>query len=159
MKIIYSIILVSACVLGFVSCSDDDGYIEHTTPSLWDHIYSGDKLNVYIEDETVKGVTADVKSEFKDAGDSGIRVDENGNQTYYIDNSYYMTIVLTDFPTAKVKTTLRTILPGGYPEFSGTVMSRDNMGREKLYTYTGEFTGGPLNHWDNQGLIIHFTFD
>jgi len=152
MRIFYSIILVSACVLGFVSCSDDDGYGGSTSSSPYDHVFSGDQLSVYLGNEIIKGVKADVKSEFRDAGDSGVIEDENGNVNIIFDSSFYMTIVLTGFPAAKEKTTLNTILLH-YTDISGTVTIKD-----KSYTYTGEFTGA-LNHPDNQTLIIHFTVD
>lgn len=141
-------------MLGFVSCSDDEEncmFCECTSPSGRDYIYSGEQLSVYLGDEIMKGVTADVKTCYMDAGDSGTKQDENGNDYLYFGSNFFMTIVLTGFPTASEKTTLNTILLH-YDNFSGRDMIKG-----KFYKYTGEFTNSPLHHPDNQGLIIHFT--
>ena len=154
MKKIYSIILISACILGFISCSDDDGNgssISRT--SLRDRTYAGDNLTVYIGGEIIRGVTADVKSEYKDAGNSGVIEDEDGNTTLLFDASYDMTIVLTNFPTSSKKTTLQTVL-FQHSDFSGTIKIN-----ETSYKYVGEFTNGPLDPPEEQGCIIRFTVE
>lgn len=152
MKIFYSIILISTCLFGFMSCSDDDDNGNTTSsPSYRDRIYSGDNLSVYIGNEVIKGVTANVESEQKDGGDSGIKTDENGNTVYHSDSIYDMTITLTNFPTNSEKTTLTTILLE-HRDFSGTVKLN-----EKTYKYVGEFTNTPLDPPEEQGCIIRFT--
>ena len=153
MKKIYSIILISACILGFISCSDDDGNGSVHSPSYRDRTYSGDNLTVYIGDEIIKGVTADVKSEYKDAGDSGIKVDETGKTFAHFGGTYNMTILLVDFPTGSKKMTLQTVLLG-LRDFSGTIKFN-----EISYKYVGEFTNTPLAPPEEQGCIIHFTVE
>lgn len=118
-----------------------------------DRIYSGANLSVYIADELIKGVTADVKSELKDGGNSGIKKDENGNTIYVSDSTYDMAIVLSNFPKGSEKTTLHTILLK-HRDFSGTVKLNG-----KSYKYVGEFTNGPLDPPEKQGCIIHFTVE
>ncbi|MCD7915564.1 MAG: hypothetical protein LUG96_10170 [Tannerellaceae bacterium] len=153
MKIFYSIILIAASVFGFLSCSDNDDDGSISSPSYRDRTYSGDNLSVYVGNELIKGVVADVKSEQKDGGDSGIKKDENGNTIYHSDSTYDMTIVLTNFPTASEKTILKTILLD-HRDFSGTIQIN-----EKSYTYIGEFTNSPLDPPEEQGCIIRLTVE
>ena len=154
MKRVYSIMFISACIFGFVSCSDDDDNGSGVSyPSLRDRTYAGDNLTVYIGDEIVNGVTATVKSEFKDAGNSGVIEDEDGNTTLLFDASYDLTIVLTNFPASSNKTTLQTVLYQ-YSDFSGTIRLN-----ETSYKYVGEFTNGPLDPPEEQGCIIRFTVE
>ena len=156
MKIIYSIIFISACVLGFVSCNnnDDEWRIIDTrggySSSGRDKTYSGDKLSVYIGDELINVTTADVKSIFKDLGDSRMEENENGDITMYVESIYFMSIVLTGFPTASDKTTIYTDLLQ-FTYFSGRMEIKN-----KIYKYTGEFTGQPLHNKDSFGLIMNF---
>ncbi|MDR2232511.1 MAG: hypothetical protein LBE56_05230 [Tannerella sp.] len=154
MKAVYSIILISTCLFGFVFCNDDDdnrfGFYDDTNYSTSgrDYIYSGNQLSVYIGDEKMNAVKADVQTRYMDAGNTRTDAD-----TLFIDSNYFMRIVLTGFPTASEKTTINTVLLH-YTNFSGRDMIKN-----KYYKFIGEFTGSPLLPPDNQGLIIHFTAD
>ena len=159
MKKIFLMGILSACVLGFVSCSnDDDEYRIIDTRGGYassgrDKIYLGDKLSVYIGDELIKGVKADVRSILMDLGDTRTERNEDGSTAMYIDPVFFMSIVFTGFPTASDKTTIYTNLLH-FSDISGIIEVKN-----QIYKYTGEFTGDPLHNKDSFGLIIHFTED
>ncbi len=147
----YSIILISACMLGFVSCDDSDENAVVSHPSYRDRVYSGDNLFVYIGEKRIDGVSADVKSEQKDDGNPSVSEDEDGNVIISANPSYDMTIVLSGFPSVSKKTSVTTIMYN-HRDFSGTIKLD-----EASYEYVGEFTGTPFDPPEMQGCIIHFT--
>lgn len=139
--------IVSAIIIAvFAACDSDGDEVSFNEPSYRDKEYTGEMLTVYLNEEVISDVTSvTLKSTKKDTnaiyGDDGEFVGSNP--------TYYSTITIKGFPKSKSKVTLETI--SDLDGFSG---SAEIEGVQ--YDYVGEFTGGPLLHTDNKGLILSF---
>lgn len=138
---LYGLIL---SILSLTACSKDEADNPLSHPSYRDRIYSGDKLSVYLNGKKmVSVISADVKSEQNMSK-------SNEGSTTAINPVYDTTVRLSGFPAQGNESTLQTTstLEG----FSGkiTVKNVD-------YSYEAQFTGGPLDAPEKQGLIIYFT--
>ena len=147
---IFNLIMVTIFLtIGFISCSKDepDSVVNH--PSYRDGIYKGSQLTVTLngkEVSTVSSVT--LTSTLKDANVSPDKGPDDFN--YPSNPTYYTTVKIIGFPNQGKTSTFTTI--SDLMGFEGET-EIDNVG----YEYVGEFTGDPLWHHDNQGLILNFT--
>lgn len=136
--IVFSLLSISSC-----SNNEDPNEPAISHPSHRDGTFSGSKLTVTLNGTKVESAnTAVMKSELLNSNPYPDGLGSNPTFT--------SKIIIYGFPGPKDQTTLNTVtdLMG----FKDEVTLND-----KKYIYTGTFTGTPLLHHDNQGLIIDFV--
>lgn len=142
-------ILFSLLAVMFWSCSSDDNGIAMNHVSHRDGTFTGSQLEVYLNGSKVTdAVSATMKSTLLNANtdnDTGADDVLTG-----LNPTYNSIITIEGFPVKGKTVTLKTVtdLMG----FEGTI-EVDGI----TYDYDAEFTGTPLMHHDNQGMIIRFT--
>lgn len=137
----------SLLVLPFSSCSDDEELLAGS-PSYRDGIYSGTQLSVTLDGENLPAVSSvSLSSVLLDAN---VSQDKDDDQVASSNPTYTTTVKIAGFPTSDKTSSFTTVstLTG----FSGTASI---YGME--YKYEATFTGDPLTHHENQGLILMFT--
>ena len=147
-KILNIIIVTLLFITGFSSCSNDEPESIPNYPSHRDGIFSGNQLTFTLDGIEVSSVTSvTLNSTLKDANVSP----DNGKDGNIVASNptYNTTIKIVGFPVKGETSTFSTI--SDLMGFEGGTRI-DNMD----YGYVGEFTGDPLNHHDNQGLILNF---
>ena len=147
---ILNLFLVSALFgTGLCSCSNDEPDSAFNSPSYRDGTYSGKQLTFTLdgmEVPTVSSVT--LTFSLKDAN---VSPDNNEDGSSISSNpTYYTTVKIVGFPGKGKTSTFTTV--SNLMGFEGET-EIDNVD----YVYVGEFTGDPLLHHDNQGLILNFT--
>lgn len=147
-NISYLIGMLSILAVSLCSCSDDEELLINS-PSYRDGVYSGTQLTVTLdgeEVETVKSVT--LSSTLLDAN---ISQDKKPDQIVNPSDPTYTTVVkIVGFPSSNETCSFTTV--SNLEGFYGTASIQ---GSE--YNYEAVFTGNPLLHHDNQGLILRFT--
>jgi hypothetical protein len=144
------LLLFSLFLLAFSSCSNEDTDDEATNyGSLRDYTYDGSRLSVTLDGQSLSNVkSAVVKSTLyrteKGEPDPSIII----NYSHIV---YKSVVTLNGFPSAKMTTTLETLMYDN-KEFDG-----ETTVNHKTYIYHGEFTGNPMDSYSKQGLVIQFT--
>ena len=145
------IIMSAMLILGLVSisaCSDDEPSVPNS-PSYRDGVYSGKQLTFTLNGEDMASVTSvTLTSTLLNANVSPDKGPDDFN--YPSNPTYTTTVKISGFPKSGKTATFKTV--SDLLGFSGTATIQ---GVE--YEYTGEFTGDPLMHHDNQGLIMSMT--
>lgn len=144
------LLLLGLFLLAFSSCSNDDTDDEATNfGSLRDYTYDGSRLSVTLDGQNLSNVTsAVVKSTLyrteKGEPDPSIIIN-------YSNIVYKSVVTLNGFPSAKMTTTLETLM------YDNKVFDGETTVNHKTYSYHGEFTGDPMDSYNKQGLVIQFT--
>lgn len=145
MKYLSILTFLLVAIVTSYSCNNNEGPDEPAIshPSHRDGTFSGSKLTVTLNGAKVESAkTAVMKSELLNSNPYPDGLGSNPTFT--------SKIIIYGFPCPKDQTTLNTVtdLMG----FKDEVTLND-----KKYIYTGTFTGTPLLHHENQGLIIDFV--
>ena len=138
-------------ILGFIvcACSKDDDPVGQRYPSHRDGIYSGSQLLVTLDGNQITSVTSvKLESQILDVNQSPDK--EPDEIVPPINPTYTTKVTITGFPKSGKTSTFETI--SDLVGFEGST-SIDGV----AYQYVGEFTGDPLAHHDNQGLILNFS--
>lgn len=144
------LLLLGLFLLALSSCSNDETDDETTNyGSLRDYTYDGSRLSVTLDGQSLSNVkSAVVKSTLyrteKGEPDPSIII----NYSHIV---YKSVVTLNGFPSAKMTTTLETLMYDN-KEFDG-----ETTVNHKTYIYHGEFTGNPMDSYSKQGLVIQFT--
>ncbi len=144
------LLLLGLLLFALSSCSNDDTDDEATNfGSLRDYTYDGSRLSVTLDGQSLSIVkSAVVKSTLyrteKGEPDPSIII----NYSHIV---YKSVVTLNGFPSAKMTTTLETLMYDN-KEFDG-----ETTVNHKTYSYHGEFTGDPMDSYSKQGLVIQFT--
>ena len=138
-------------ILGFLvcSCSKDDEPVGQRYPSHRDGIYSGSQLLVTLDGNPLSSViSVKLESQILEVNQSPDK--EPDEIVPPINPTYTTKVTVTGFPKSGKTSTFETI--SDLVGFEG-ITSIDGV----EYQYMGEFTGDPLAHHDNQGLILNFS--
>lgn len=151
MKISNKIMLLVALAVGLIAlsgCSDEPDSVPNS-PSYRDGVYSGKQLTFNLDGEEVTTVSSvTLTSTLKDAN---VSPDKDPDDFNYPSNpTYYTTVRIVGFPKQGKTSTFTTV--SDIMGFKGDAKIGD-----VDYEYVGEFTGDPLLHHDNQGLILNMT--
>lgn len=147
MNKLLSFLAIAACII-LAACSDDQPSAPNS-PSYRDGTFAGNQLTVTLDGQQC--ATASSVTLTSSLLDANLSPDKGPNDVSRpSDPTYTTTVTVTGFPKAGDKTSFVTV--SNLRDFQGVT---EIQGVE--YEYTGEFTGGPLLHHDNQGLILKFT--
>ena len=145
-KLLFALTVLSIFVC---ACSKDDEPVGQRYPSHRDGIYSGSQLIVNLNGIPVSSVTSvKLESQILDVNQSPDK--EPDEIVPPINPTYTTKVTITGFPKAGKTSTFETV-----SDLLGFEGSTSIDGVE--YRYVGEFTGDPLDHHDNQGLILNFA--
>ena len=141
--------ILSVLSIFICSCSKDDEPVGQRYPSHRDGIYSGTQLLVTLDGNPVTSVTSvKLESQILDVNQSPDK--EPDEIVPPINPTYTTKVTITGFPKSGKTSSFETI-----SDLLGFEGSTFIDGVE--YQYVGEFTGDPLAHHDNQGLILNFS--
>ena len=144
-------LLLSLSFLSIImcSCSKEEEPVGQRYPSHRDGIYSGAQLLVTLDGEPVSSVTSvKLESQILDVNQSPDK--EPDEIVPPINPTYITKVTIKGFPKSGKTSSFETI-----SDIMGFEGSTSIDGVE--YQYVGEFTGDPLAHHDNQGLILNFS--
>ncbi len=149
MKLIYRIWLFIVPLV-ILSCNNEETEPSlPNSPSYRDGIYSGKQLEFSVDGKesiTVSSVT--LTSRLLDAN---LDPDKDPDQIAHpSDPTYTTTVSIAGFPLEGDKSSFVTV--SNIMGFKGTTMIQNIE-----YEYVGEFTGDPLSHHENKGLILKLT--
>lgn len=143
-----SIVLLGILFLIFPSCHNEPDSVTESF-SYRDGVYSGSQLTVTLDGKNVTSVRSVTLS--SKLLDTNLSPDKDPDQFVHPSNPTYTTIVTIDgFPTSKESSSFTTV-----SDLMGFKGDTDIKGVE--YKYDAEFTGDPLLHHANQGLILRFA--
>lgn len=143
-----SFAFIISSMLLFTCCSDEPDSVPNS-PSYRDGVYSGQQLTFTLDGEEVPTVSSvTLTSILKDANVSPDKGPDDFN--YPSNPTYYTTVKIVGFPKQGKTSAFTTV--SDLMGFKGDAKIGD-----VDYEYVGEFTGDPLLHHDNQGLILNMT--
>lgn len=132
-----------------ISCHNEGEPEIQRYPSHRDGIYYGTQLIVNLNGISVSSVTSvTLESQILDVNQSPDK--ESDEIVPPINPTYTTKVTITGFPKSGKTSTFETI--SDLVGFEG-ITSIDGV----EYQYVGEFTGDPLAHHNNQGLILNFS--
>ena len=132
----------------FTSCHEDVVMSSEKFPSYRDGLFEGKNLKVTLNGKEIKTVEfVKINSNLLDPN-----VDTDIDTTTVVGSAnpiYWSSITIKGFPTEKETQEFVTI---------STLQGFEGLARinRMWFEYEGEFTGDPLMHHDNQGLILNF---